>query len=164
MIEEHYYCLDIEFPDVDFNGYYLESQSKIEKVHHAHLYSKKDEIELRFFYEGSSYFGEKLGEWMRENKNIGSFMKVNLTQNDNNERLQKIDLSDSKWCSFSSGTGYYEDNNKYFILKIDTVKFYWDPDLSRKNSAEFYLDDKGFNVVKKSLIHSQFILIATKPS
>ena len=147
MIEEHYYCLDIEFPDVDFNGYYLESQSKIEKVHHAHLYSKKDEIELRFFYEGSSYFGEKLGEWMRENKNIGSFMKVNLTQNDNNERLQKIDLSDSKWCSFSSGTGYYEDNNKYFILKIDTVKFYWDPDLSRKNSAEFYLDDRGFNVV-----------------
>lgn len=146
-MEEHYYCLDIEFPGVDFDGYYIESQMKIEKVHHAHLYSKKDEIELRFFYEESSYFGEKLGEWMRENKNIGSFMKINLTQNDRNERLQKIDLSDSKWSSFSGSTGYYEDNNKYIIIKIDTVKFYWEPNPTRKNSAEFYLDDKGFNVV-----------------
>ena len=146
-MEEHYYCLDIEFPEVDFNGYYIESQSKIEKVHHAHLYSKKDEIELRFFYEDSSYFGEKLGEWMIKNRNIGSFMRVNLTQNDNNERLQKIDLSDSKWCSFSSGMNNYKNSKKCIILKIDTVKFYWEPNPSRKNSAEFYLDDKGFNVV-----------------
>lgn len=146
-MEEHYYCLDIEFPGVDLDGYYRESQIKIEKVHHAHLYSKKNEIELRFFYEENSYFGEKLGEWMIENKNIGSFMKVNLTQNDRNERLQKIDLSDSKWSSFSGSTGYYEDNNKYIIIKIDTVKFYWEPNPTRKNSAEFYLNDKGFNVV-----------------
>lgn len=147
MIEENYYCLDIEFPEVDFNGYYRESQTKIEKVHHAHLYSKKDEIELRFFYEDSSYFGEKLGEWMTANRKIGSFMKVNLTQNDRNDSLQKIDLSNSKWLSFSGSTGYYEDNNKYIIIKIDTVKFYWEPNPARKNSAEFYLDDKGFNVV-----------------
>ncbi|MGZ9734989.1 hypothetical protein [Flavobacterium sp. GNP002] len=120
---------------------------KIEKVHHAHLYSKKDEIELRFFYEDSSYFGEKLGEWLRENKNIGTFMKVNLTPNERNDSLQKIDLSDSKWLSFSVSTGYYEDVNKYVIIKIDTVKFYWEPNPARKNSAEFYLDDKGFNVV-----------------
>lgn len=146
-MEEHYYCLDIEFPGVDFDVFYIESQMKIEKVHHAHLYSKKDEIELRFFYEDSSYFGEKLGEWMRENRNIGSYMKVNLTPNDRNDRLQKIDLSDSKWLSFSGSTGYYEDNNKYIIIKIDTVKFYWEPNPARKNSAEFYLDDKGFNVV-----------------
>lgn len=146
-MEEHYYCLDIEFPGVDFDGYYIESHMKIEKVHHAHLYSKKDEIELRFFYEDSSYFGEKLGEWLRENKDIGAFMKVNLTPNDRNDRVQKIDLSDSKWCSILGGMGYYQDNNKYIIVKIDTVKFYWEPNPARKNSAEFYLDDKGFNVV-----------------
>jgi hypothetical protein len=146
-MEEHYYCLDIEFPGVDFDVFYIESQMKIEKVHHAHLYSKKDEIELRFFYEDSSYFGEKLGEWLRENKDIGTFMKVNLTPNDRNDRVQKIDLSDSKWCSILGGMGYYQDNNKYIIVKIDTVKFYWEPNPAIKNSAEFYLDDKGFNVV-----------------
>lgn len=152
-MEENFYCLDIEFPEVDFNGFYRESQTKIENVHHAHLYSKRDEIELRLFYVDSSYFGEKLGEWMRENKNIGSFMKVNLIQNDRNNRLQKIDLSDSKWNSYSSGLGYYEGNNKYIILKIDTAKFYWDPDLSRKNSGEFYLNDKGFRVVNPFYAH-----------
>lgn len=146
-MEEHYYCLDIEFPEVDFKDFYLESKTEIEKIHHAHLYLKKDEIELRFFYEVSSYFGEKLEEWLTANKNIGSFMKVNLTLNDSNKRLQKIDLSDSKWCSFSSGLGYFEGNSKYIILKIDTVRFYWDPDLSKINSAEFYLDDTGFRVV-----------------
>jgi hypothetical protein len=32
-------------------------------------------------------------------------------------------------------------------VKIDTVKFYWNPIEENKNTAEFYLDDKGFRVV-----------------
>lgn len=144
---EKYYCLDIEFPDVNFRCYNGENQSEIKKVHHAHLYSRKDEIELHLFYGDKNSFEQEFLELIREDKNIGSFMKVNLTENQNDENLQKIDLSDSKCCGISSSTGYYLDNYKYIILKIDTVKFYWNPNPNRKNSAEFYLDDKGFRVV-----------------
>lgn len=145
-----FYCLDIEFPNVDFSDYYIKSNSEVSKVHHAHLYSTKDEIELRILYEDSSYFGEKLATWVTtiNSKKFGSFIKVNVTENRTNERLQKIDLSEASLIGFSSGSNYYEGTQKYVIVKIDTVKFYWQPNEESKNTAEFYLDDKGFRIVE----------------
>lgn len=145
-----FHCLDIEFPDVDFSPYYIKSKTEISKVHHAHLYTSQDEIELRIFYDDSSYFGEKLATWISkiDSKKFGSFIKVELTQNHTNERLQKIDLSEAKLYGLSNGSNYYEDKKKYVIIKIDTVKFYWNPNKENLNTAEFYLDDKGFRVVK----------------
>ena len=55
-----FHCLEIEFPDVDFNQYYIKAKTEVKQIHHAHLYTRQDEIELRIFYEDSSYFGEKL--------------------------------------------------------------------------------------------------------
>ncbi len=145
-----FHCLDIEFPNVDFRPFYIKSETEISQIHHAHLYAKQDEIELRIFYEDSSYFGEKLTDWSStiDLKKFGSFIKVEVTQNHTNERLQKIDLSDSKLYGVSNSSKYYEGDKKYVVVKIDIVKFYWNPIEERKNTAEFYLDDKGFRVVQ----------------
>jgi hypothetical protein len=144
-----FYCLDIEFPDVDFGLYYIKNKTKISKVHHAHLYARHDEIELRIFYDASSYFGEKLVAWSSkiDSKKFGSLIKVKVTANQTNERIQKIDIADAKLCGLSTGSNYYVGNKKYVIVNIDTVKFYWNPNEGTKNTAEFYLDDKGFRVV-----------------
>jgi hypothetical protein len=145
-----FHCLDIEFPDVDFNLYFIKAKTEVKQIHHAHLYTRQDEIELRIFYEDSSYFGEKLATWLSsiDSKKFGSFIKVNLTQNHTNERLQKIDLSDTQLSGISNGSNYYEGDEKYVVVKIDTVKFYWNPNEENKNTAEFYLDDKGFRIVQ----------------
>lgn len=144
-----FHCLDIEFPDVDFSPYYIKSKTEIDKIHHAHLFARTDEIELRIFYDDESYFGEKLSVWSDtvDYKKFGSFIKVKATENHTNERIQKIDISEAKLCGLSIGSNYYEGNKKYVIVKIDTVKFYWNPNEENKNTAEFYLDDKGFRVV-----------------
>ena len=145
-----YYCVDIEFQDVDFSSYYIKGKTEISKIHHAHLYTKQDEIELRIFYEDSSYFGEKLTIWSNtiDSTKFGSFLKVEITQNQTNERLQKIDLSEATLRGISSGSSYYEDNKKFVSVKIDTIKFYWNSNEDKRNTAEFYLDDKGFRVVE----------------
>lgn len=144
-----FHCLDVEFPDVDFSPYYIKSKTEIDKIHHAHLFARTDEIELRIFYDDESYFGEKLSVWSDtvDYKKFGSFIKVKATENHTNERIQKIDISEAKLCGLSIGSNYYEGNKKYVIVKIDTVKFYWNPNEENKNTAEFYLDDKGFRVV-----------------
>jgi hypothetical protein len=145
-----YHCLDIEFLNVDFSSYYIKSKTKISKVHHAHLYAKKDEIELKIFFEDQTYFGEKLMNWSSKIdwRKFGSFLKVEVTKNHTNERLQKVDLSDAKLLGSTNGSNYYENGKKYIIVRIDTVKFYWNPVEHESHTAEFYLDDKGFRVVE----------------
>ncbi len=145
-----FHCLDVEFPDVDFSPYYIKSKKEVAKIHHAHLFARADEIELRIFYDDESYFGEKLSVWSDtvDYRKFGSFIKVSITQNHTNERIQKIDISEAKLCGISSGSNYYENTKKYVIVKIDTVKFYWNPNEEKVNTAEFYLDDKGFRIVE----------------
>ena len=145
-----YHCLDIEFPDVDFSHYYIKSETEISKVHHAHLYAKKDEIELKIFYDDKSYFGDKLSVWTSKIdwEKFGSFLKVEVTKNYTNERLQKVDLSEAKLLGSTNSSKYYENGRKYIIVRIDSIKFYWNPAQHENHTAEFYLDDKGFRVVE----------------
>jgi hypothetical protein len=146
-----YHCLEIEFPSVDFSKYgYPNRKTKISKVHHAHLYTKEDEIELRILFDEKTGFGDSLMDWTSKIdwRNFGSFIKVVVTKNHTNKRLQKIDLSETKLVGSSISSDFYEGRNKYIIIRIDTVKFYWNPIEDKNNTAEFYLDDKGFRVVK----------------
>ena len=103
-----FHCLEIEFPNVDFSPYYIKSKKEVDKIHHAHLFVRTDEIELRIFYDDESYFGEKLSVWSDtvDYKKFGSFIKVNATENHTNERIQKIDISEAKLCGLSSGSNY----------------------------------------------------------
>jgi hypothetical protein len=145
-----YHCLEIEFPNVDFSDYgYPNKEAKISKIHHAHLYTGKDEIELRILFDKKTGFGDSLMGWIGkiDLRKFGSFIKVELTKNYTNNRLQKIDLSDAKIIGFSNSTNFYEGGKKYTIIKIDTVKFYWNPVKEENNTGEFYLDDKGYRVI-----------------
>lgn len=145
-----YHCLEIEFINVDFSSYSIKSNTEISKSHHAHLYTSKDEIELKIFFDDKTYFGDKFMDWSStiDFKKLGSFLKVEVTKNHTNDRLQKVDLSDSKLLGSTNSSNYYENGKKYIIVRIDTVKFYWNPVEQEINTAELYLDDKGFRVVE----------------
>jgi hypothetical protein len=86
--------------------------------------------------------------WMQsiDWKKFGSFVQISNEQQ--NERLKKIDLSDAKLFSASNSTAYYEGNSKYITLKIDTLKFYWNPVEECINTGEFYTFDAGFKMVE----------------
>lgn len=142
-----YYCFEIEFPEIDFDNYYIKSES-VSKIHHAHLTSKDTEIELKIFYSDKTYFGEKIVIWASKInwRMFGSFIKI--SKESQNDRLQKIDLSNSKLVGMHNGSAQYEGNLKYIKIKIDSAKFYWNPEKEELNTAEFYLYDSGFRVVQ----------------
>lgn len=146
-----FHCLEIEFPNVDFSKYaYPNRKAKISKVHHAHLYTKQDEIEIRILFDDQTGFDEALMNWLIKIdwRKFGSFLKVEVTKNHTNERLQKVDISEAKLVGSSNSTNFYEQGKKYISVRIDTVKLYWQANEEEKNTAEFYLDDKGFRVVE----------------
>lgn len=146
-----YHCLEIEFPDVDFSKYgYQNKKAKISKVHHAHLYTRKNEIELRILFDEKTGFGDSFMGWTSkiDLRKFGSFIKVELTKNHTNERLQKIDLSEAKLVESTNSSNFYEGGKRYIVVRIDTIKFYWNPVKNENNTAEFYIDDKGFRVVE----------------
>ena len=141
-----YYCLDIEFPELSS----YKAAKDINETYHAHLHTKTDEIELRIFFNDKTNFESIITTWLRtiNPRKFGSFIKVELTKNKINERVEKIILLESELCSISSSSKYYEKTKKYIIITIDTVKFYWKPNEERKNTAEFYLDDVGHQVIE----------------
>ncbi len=145
-----YHCIDIEFPEVDFNSYYIKSEVKMSLSYHAHIYTELDKIEVKIFFDDQTYFGEKLMLWSNNigKRSFGSFLRVNVTKNQNNVKLQKVDLSDAKMIGCTNSSSYYENGQKYIIVRIDTAKFYWDPVEHEKYTAEFYLGDTGFRAVR----------------
>lgn len=146
-----FHCLDLEFPNVDFSKYgYPNKKAKISKVHHAHLFVSQDDIELRILFDEATGFGDALMDWSGKIdwRKFGSFIKVEVTKNHTNERLQKVDISEAKLVGSTNSTKFYEQGKKYISVRIDTVKFYWLPNEKEKNTAEFYLDDIGFRVVE----------------
>ncbi len=146
----NYYCLDIEFINIDFSFCYRNTEIPVSEVHHCHLTTRENEIELKIFFDDQTYFGNKLMHWSSKIdwRKFGSFLKVEVTKNYLNESLQKVDLSDAELIEYINSTDYYENGKKYIILKINTVKFYWNPVEYKNQTAEFYLDDKGFRVVE----------------
>ncbi|PWH86756.1 hypothetical protein [Brumimicrobium oceani] len=144
-----FHCLDIEFPNVDFDSYFVKAKTEVNKTYHAHLFSRNDEIELRIFFDDDSYFGDKLSMWSStiDHKTFGSYIKVSVSPNHTNRRITAVDLSKAKFCGATTNSNYYEGKKQYVIVKIDKVKFYREANEERKNSAEFYLENKGFNIV-----------------
>lgn len=135
-----FHCLEIEFPDVDFSKYaYPNRKAKISQVHHAHLYTKQDEIELRILFDDKTGFGEALINWSSKIdwRKFGSFLKVEVTKNHTNERLQKVDLSEAKLVGFTNSSNFYEQGKKYITIRIDTVKFYWQENEEKKIQQNF---------------------------
>ena len=142
-----YYCFDISFPNIDFDSQ-MTSAEKSKPIHHAHLYSKENEIEIRILFESKTYLGQKISHWVSTInwKSFGSFIEtINANQND---RLEKIDLTEATLLSVKNGSNQYEGSLEYVIVNIDVVKLYWKPWLEKNNTAEFYLNDSGFEALK----------------
>lgn len=145
--KEDFYCIDVEIPNVKFGRFHDDNQ--VHDIHHAHLYFSENEIELRIFYDGDTYFGDKLAYWITtiDLKKFGSFLKI--TGENTNPKLLKVDLSDAELCGLENSTSYYEGDLKYVIIRLSTVKLYWSPLYKDDiNTAEFYLSDVGFRVVE----------------
>src|SRR5690554_6018548 len=144
-----FHCLDIEFQNVDFDTYSIKAKTEVNKSYHAHLFPRNEEIELRIFYDDESYFGDKLLEWTNsiDHKTFGSYIKVSVSPNQTNRRITAVDLSKAKFCGATTNSNFYEGKKQYVIVKIDTVKFNLEPNKERENTAEFYLEDRGFKIV-----------------
>lgn len=146
-----FHCLEIDFPYVDFSNYgYHNREAEIKKIHHAHLYLRKDEIELRIFFDKKTAFGDSLMHWtsLIDPNKFGSHTKIELTKNHTNENLTKIDLTETKFIGCKASSDFHDGGKNYIIVNIDSVKFYWNPVVNKSNTAEFYMDDKGFCVVE----------------
>ena len=144
-----YNCIDIEFPAVDFDLFY-KAGTKTSNIYHAHLFTSKDEITLKIFYNYNSFFGEKFATWPSSiylNK-FGSYIKANISPTQTDSDLHKVDFSDTKLISVLSSSKYYENGNNYIIVLIDSVKLYFKKNEDKCNTGEFYLDNKGFRVIQ----------------
>lgn len=142
-----YYCMDVSFPGVDFDKFMPDSE-KSKLIHHAHLLLKENEIEIKIFFEPGTYFGRKLSIWVSKInwRTFGSFIQTsNESQND---RLQRIDLKNSELLEMTNGSQQYEGDLEYVSIKIDSTKLYWNSVESKLNTAEFYLNEAGFEIVK----------------
>jgi len=142
-----YYCLDISFPGIDFDAC-EQGYEKVKPIHHAHLYSKESEIEIRIYFEPKTGFDRKFSIWSSSInwRKFGSYLVT--TNEAQNERLQRIDLSNSALLGVKNGTAQHEGGLNYALVKIDSLKFYWDPQPEIINTGEFFFNDAGFKVVK----------------
>jgi len=143
---EKQYCFDISFPKVDFDSIEPNSE-KCPKFFHAHLIVRENEIEIRLFYKFDTKFEWKFDYWLRSiNWNqFGEFISTsNFTSN---ERVKSISFSESKLLSLRNGSNQVEKNLNYVSLFVDWVMTDWILNEEEKNTAEFYLNDAGFNMV-----------------
>jgi len=144
---KEFYCFNIEFPNAEFDQFYINSE-KVSTLHHAHLYASANEIELRVFYKGGTFFGSKFLIWTSKInwRKFGVYTKLSNEQQ--NDRIQRIDLTAACLLGVKDSSAFHEDGFDYIQLKIDSVKFYWSPVIERTNTAEFYLSESGFNIVR----------------
>lgn len=142
-----YYCMDVSFPGVDFDKFMPDSE-KSKLIHHAHLLTEENQIQVKIFFEPITYFGRKLSIWISEInwKSFGSF--ISLSNESQNDRLQRIDVKDSRLLEMTNGSRQYEEELEFVAIKIDSIKLYWDPVEGKRDTAEFYLNEAGFEIVK----------------
>lgn len=142
-----HFCLDITFPEVNFDLYYKGYQPA-KPLHHAHLYTKRNAIELRVFFEGNTGLGMKMLYWMHSinTRKFGSYLRVsNETQN---EDMLKLDLSESIALQWTVSDKQVEGQYSFISIKIDRFKIYWKPSQHEPNTGDFYLNEEGFEAVK----------------
>lgn len=141
--------LIIEFPNIDFNIYSKRNSSEVEQVFQAYLYEEKGDIILKIIYDYRTYFDDKFMSWVCkiEKDKFGSYTKTEISSNNKNEELKKIDLSDASLIHVSSSTAYFENGKRYILIKLNKAKFYWNPHAQKNNSAEFYLHESGAKIV-----------------
>lgn len=136
---EDYKCLDISFPGVDFDSYET-GAAKVSSTHHAHLFTRENEIEIRVYFDARTNFARKFSAWVGT-INWSKFGTYTMTSNETQTpRLLKIDLSIASLLKVSE--------SEYLSIEIDKVKLHWPSEPERLNTADLFLNDEGFNIVQ----------------
>ncbi|MDX2360719.1 MAG: hypothetical protein QNK23_07925 [Crocinitomicaceae bacterium] len=146
MSENKEYCLEIKFKDVGFDSFYSGKELCPESFH-GHLILTESEIELQIFYPSSTYFGRKFSSWAQKIRwdEFGQFISTKLLTK--HERLKKFDLSNAAILGIQTGSQIHKELGSWITLKIDYCKSYWNPVKDNVGTAEFYLNESGFQLV-----------------
>lgn len=137
------YCFKIKFHE-PFNG--GNNQDKIDTFH-AHLLTDKNLIELRIYFNPDRFhFDYVFSRWLKKVNwsNIGSYFDVFDIKNLD---LTGLDFSQSNIIGTTSSSNQRLNSEQYISIEVDFVKFIFHPNQELKNTAEFYLNDNGFNLV-----------------
>ncbi|MCF8364342.1 MAG: hypothetical protein K9H16_01080 [Bacteroidales bacterium] len=143
---EHYYCIDLSFPIIDFDQYFLKSD-KTPSVMHSHLYLRENEIELRILFNPPTHFDYKFSTWLSSinSKKLGEYIHVSSVSP--NQVLLNVSFAGSQLIGATSGSAQYEGDLQYYSIKLNTVKLYLQPIKEKLNTGDFYLSPNSFKVV-----------------
>lgn len=136
----------LSFPGVKFDDF-LALGTKCPNTFQAQLETGLDNIDLKIFYPEGTLFGEKLIRWTHTLDYSKFGNTISLERVYENDRVQKIDLSNSKLTGFRISSAQRQNGLVYVLIKLDSVKIYWSPPHSLVNTAEFYLGENSLQVV-----------------
>jgi hypothetical protein len=143
---EHY-CFDIIFPEklIDFAS---PNEKDGSSKFHAHLYTKESSIELRIFF-GFSILTAEFSLWLYNGKLEKAFAKCIATNINKENNTQQIDFSESKIIGHSIYGNQIENGlGEYFKITLSSVRIYLELSYHLQNSADFYMNSVGFDLVK----------------
>lgn len=141
------YCFQIIFPEklIDFVS---PNEKDGNHKFHAHLYAKESSIELRIFF-GFNIHTPEFSSWLYKGKLEKVFVECVVTNINKENQTQNIDLSESKIIGYSLGGNQYENGlGEYFKITLSSVRIYIDSSNNKLNSADFYMNGVGFDLVK----------------
>lgn len=145
---EKEYCVNIEFPEVNFDDL-IQGREECPKKFHAHFLPKENEIELQIFFPANSFFEHKFSKWLNTIswRDFGKYLKVDLLTK--GTRMKTIHFDEASILNFSSSSNINTKLGKWISIKLDYVKTYWQPIKDNIGSAEFYLNENGFKFVSE---------------
>lgn len=152
-------CLKIRFniPELDN---LLPQFEKNEAVNHAHLIINNESektIELKTYFDDKCYLDDKICRWLDKQEDSSKLIEViEILAINNEKKLEKIDLSESKWLEIKTGSNLYENNVKYFTLTLDSVKFIYSPVETDKNSDDWYSSEFYLNKASEKIFESLY--------
>lgn len=141
------YCVRAKFSEkVNFNDF-LQSGEPIGNEFHCHVVSSENEIEVRLFYSYKTRFERKFSGWAQSINwgDFGNFIEIDSTGKEGNPI--GIDLNEANILKISNGSGQEVNGQKYLSVFVDRVKFHWEPTEELIGTAEFYLNDNGFQMI-----------------
>lgn len=141
------YCVKEKFDEkVNFNDF-LKSGEDIGNEFHCHVVSSENEIEVRLFYSYKTRFERKFSGWAQSINwgDFGNFIEIDSTEKEGNPL--GIDLHEANIIKISTGSGQEVNGEKYLSVFVDRVKFHWEPTAELIGTAEFYLNDNGFQMI-----------------
>jgi hypothetical protein len=138
---------DIQFDIIDLDQY-LTSSKKLSQLFKCKLFTDEEVIRLEVYYRIEENLLEKLFAWIRNN-GWDSLPKTIICKNENkNYFLKKLSFQDSEIISIN-GRQKLDKSEGVIELCFDSLVYIWNPNGEKVNSGKFYLNELGFDLVKK---------------